>query len=162
MLGTLDCTKREADISEWVTEYSDTLTKEPGMTDLTDFFIDTGDSMPIAQRPYNIPLSLRDSVDKELDWLLAKGYISEPSSQLAAPMVTVKKPDWSVRICVDFKNINSVTTPLPFYAQCRGSLRSSRQSKGNIQVRFMQGLLPGAHGSSRCPENIFCLTQGQI
>ena len=51
VLGTLDCPNREAGISEWVTEYSDTLTKEPGMTDLTDFFIDTGDSMPIAQTP---------------------------------------------------------------------------------------------------------------
>ena len=30
-------------------------------------------------------------------------------------MVTVKKPDGSARICVDFKHINSITTPLPFY-----------------------------------------------
>ena len=30
-------------------------------------------------------------------------------------MVIVKKPDGSARTCVDFKRINSVTTPLPFY-----------------------------------------------
>ena len=30
-------------------------------------------------------------------------------------MVTVKKPDGSARICVDFKRINAITTPLPFY-----------------------------------------------
>ena len=30
-------------------------------------------------------------------------------------MVTVRKPDGSARICVGFKQINAVTTPLPFY-----------------------------------------------
>ena len=30
-------------------------------------------------------------------------------------MVTVRKPDGSARICVDFKRINAITTPLPFY-----------------------------------------------
>ena len=71
-----------------------------------------GDNKPIAQRPYNTPLSLRDSVDKEIDWLLAQGYIRD---KWASPMVTVKKPDGSARICVDFKRINAVTTPLQFY-----------------------------------------------
>ena len=91
------------------------MTKEPGLTTLVEFGIDTGDSRPIAQRPYNTPLSLRDSVDRELDWLISQGYIRESSSQWASPMVTVKKPDGSARICVDLKRINSVTTPLPFY-----------------------------------------------
>ena len=42
-----------------------------------EFAMDTGAHDPIAQRPYNTPLSLRDSVDKEIDWLLSKGYIRE-------------------------------------------------------------------------------------
>ena len=29
--------------------------------------------------------------------------------------MTVRKPDGSARICVDFKRINAITTPLPFY-----------------------------------------------
>ena len=31
------------------------------------------------------------------------------------PDVTVKKPDGTARIGIDFKRINSITTPLPFY-----------------------------------------------
>ena len=30
-------------------------------------------------------------------------------------MVTVKKPDGTTRICIDFKRINAITTPLPFH-----------------------------------------------
>ena len=43
------------------------MTREPGLTTMVEFGIDTGDNKPIAQRPYNMPLSLRESVDKEID-----------------------------------------------------------------------------------------------
>ena len=89
--------------------------KGMGLTSLVEFGIDTVDSRPIAQRLYNTPLGLRDRVDREIDWLLAQGYIRESDNQWASPMVTVKKSDSSACICVDFKRINSVTTPLPFY-----------------------------------------------
>ena len=76
------------------------MTKEPGLTDMAEFAIDTGESSPIAQRPYNTPLTLRDSVDKELDWLLEQGYMRESESQWASPMVTVKKPDGTARMSI--------------------------------------------------------------
>ena len=83
---------------------------------MVEFSMETGTHDPIAQRPYNTPLSLRESVDKEIDWLLEKGYIRASESHWASPMVTVKKPDGFARICIDFKMINAITTPLlPFY-----------------------------------------------
>jgi len=54
-------------------------------------------------------------VDLEINWLLGKGYIVPSESEWASPIVTVKKPNGSVRLCVDFKRINSYTTPVPFY-----------------------------------------------
>ena len=96
-------------------QYKDILTKELGLTQLTRLGIDKGVSKPIAQRPYNTPLRLRDKVDGELDRLIETQYIRPSNSLWASPMVTVRKPDGSARICVDFKQINAVTTPLPFY-----------------------------------------------
>ena len=61
------------------------MTKEPGLTNLAEFEIDTGTSKPIAQRPYNTPIALRESVDRELDWLLAQGYIRTSDSPGAHP-----------------------------------------------------------------------------
>jgi len=106
---------QQIDIDEIAKEYETTLTKEPGMTDLVQFSIDTGDSAPISQRPYNTPNHFRDSVDAELDWLLDKGYIRRSISAWASPIVCVSKPDESARLCVNYKRINAVTTPQSFY-----------------------------------------------
>ena len=73
--GSIQVCDRDKDIQQLLLEYEDIMTKEPGLTKLISFAIDTGDHRPIAQRPYNTPLALRESVDKELDWLLAQGYI---------------------------------------------------------------------------------------
>ena len=106
---------RVRDVKRWEEDYSDTLMKEPGLTDMIRFKIETGDHKPIYQRPYNTPQSLKKSVDDELAWLLKKGYIRPSKSPWTSPMVTVRKPDGTARICVDFKAINSVTEPIPFY-----------------------------------------------
>ena len=163
--GKAESSTRESDTAEWLREFEGTMTKEPGLTTLVDFRIDTGDNKPIAQRPYNTPLSLRDSVDKEIDWLLAQEYIRESESQWASPMVTVKKSDGSARICVDFKRINAVTTPLPFYMPRveevleqvgRSKVISKLDlSKGYYQVPMVvpifSSLLWKGHRPDRCP-----------
>ena len=65
--GQVEVKTSKSDILEWLREFSDTMTKEPGLTPLAEFQIDTGQCSSIAQRPYNTPLSLRSSVDKEID-----------------------------------------------------------------------------------------------
>ena len=82
---------------------------------MTTFDIDTGDASPVYQRPYNTAVSLRSSVDSEIDWLLERDYIRPSSSPWASPMVTVKKPDGSARLCVDLRKVNELTRQTPFY-----------------------------------------------
>ena len=67
--GKAESRTREKDIEEWLSEFDSTMTREPGLTKSVEFGIDTGDHVPIAQRPYNTHLSLRESIDKEIDWL---------------------------------------------------------------------------------------------
>ena len=96
-------------------KYSKVLNKEPGLISLVEFAIDTGDADPIHQHPYNTPVTLKASVDKEIDWLLERHFIRPSSSPWASPMVTVKKADGSARLCVDFRKINGLTRQTPFY-----------------------------------------------
>ena len=113
--GKVDSDSREEDIVAWESDFADILTKEPGLTKLVQFRIETGLHPPISQGPYNTPQTLIASVNKELEWLRQKGFIRESSSNWASPMVTVRKPDGTARLCIDFKAINAITTPLPFY-----------------------------------------------
>ena len=109
------CDKRARDIKQIEDRYSDILTKEPGLTNRITFSIDTGDSRLIFQRAYNTPVTLKQSIDKEIDWLLQQNFIRPSTSPWPSPMVTVKKSDGTARLCVDFKRINSVTQQVPFY-----------------------------------------------
>ena len=87
----------------------------PGKTDLCKLRIDTGDSLPIALRPYRPPDRMKEGVREEVEKLLELG-VSEPShSPWASPVVPVPKKDGSIRICVDFRRLNSVTVGDPYY-----------------------------------------------
>ncbi|KAJ0844934.1 putative nucleotidyltransferase, Ribonuclease H [Helianthus annuus] len=54
---------------------------------------------------------------KHLDELLEKGFIQPSSSPWGAPILFVKKKDGSMRMCIDYRELNKVTIknryPLP-------------------------------------------------
>ena len=96
-------------------DYRDILTKTPGCTDQAVFDIDTGTHEPLFQRAYNTPIALKEHIDRELDWLIQQGYIRPSSSRWASPIVAVKKPDGTARLCVDYRKLNSLTRQTPFF-----------------------------------------------
>ena len=75
-------------------EYNDIFSKdssEIGKTPLITMEIETGDSPPVCQRPYNLPLKHIDWVQKELDTLEKAGVITRSVSPWASPIVIVPK-----------------------------------------------------------------------
>ena len=79
--------------------------------------IDTGDSPPICQRPYNLPLKHADWVKKELEMLEKAGIISRSISPWASPIVIVPKktePEQppKKRLCADYRALNSLIPPV--------------------------------------------------
>ena len=81
----------------------------PGQTQLTEHQIDTGEAQPIRLPPYRLPHAYRDMVQKELKEMLAHDIIEPSTSDWAAPIVLVKKQDGSLRLCVDYWRMNSVS-----------------------------------------------------
>ena len=64
-------------------EYNDIFSKDSsdtGKTPLITMEIETGDSPPVCQRPYNLPLKHIDWVQKELDTLEKAGVITRSVS----------------------------------------------------------------------------------
>ncbi|WVZ75502.1 LOW QUALITY PROTEIN: hypothetical protein U9M48_023548 [Paspalum notatum var. saurae] len=73
---------------------------------------------PIALRQYIMAPIENEEVKKNIDELLAKGYIRPCSSPWAFPVLLVEKKDTDVkRMCVDYRALNKVTIknkyPLP-------------------------------------------------
>ena len=127
-------------------EFEDIFSKDStdiGRTPLITMDIDTGDSPPICQRPYNLPLKHREWVQKELETLKRASVIVRSISPWASPIVVVPKKTEPGepprrRLCVDYRVINSLLpevqkayskakgvltlVPLPqIYARLRGS-----------------------------------------
>jgi hypothetical protein len=79
--------------------------------------IDTGDHKPISVPPYRLSPLKRDILQKEITKMLDEGVIEPCSSPWAAPVVMVPKKDGGTRVCVDYRQLNSITTadsyPLP-------------------------------------------------
>jgi hypothetical protein len=101
-----------------VEEYGDIFSDVPTPTNLIKYDIKLKSDEIIREKPYKIPVHLVDAVDRELKAMLDNGWIEKSDSSYASPMVIVKKRDSNnLRICVNYKRINSLTvidpTPQP-------------------------------------------------
>ena len=72
---------------------------------------------PISKAPYRMtPLELKE-LKIQLQELLDKGFIRPSVSPWGAPVLFVKKKDGSMRLCIDYRELNKVTVrnkyPLP-------------------------------------------------
>ena len=95
-------------------EFEDVFSKDStdiGKTPLITMDIDTRDSPPICQKPYNLPLKHTEWVQKELETLEKAGVIIRSISPWASLIVVVpKKAEPGEpprrRLCVDYGVIN--------------------------------------------------------
>ena len=82
-----------------------------GKTLLVEMDIDTGDSPPIASKPYTLSLKHYDWVQKEITTLEKAGIITKSISPWASPVVIVLKKSApgeppQRRMCMDFRRLN--------------------------------------------------------
>ena len=84
-----------------------------GKTQLIEMEIDTGNSVPLAQSPYTLPLKHYDWVRREIETLEKAGVIERSLSPWASPVIVVPKksaPDEPPRrrLCVDYRRVNAL------------------------------------------------------
>lgn len=106
-------------------------------------------STPPAQPPYKTPLQFLPEVDRQIKALKDKGLIRDSNSPYAAPILCVKKPDGSLRLCCDYRALNKITVkdkfPLPNIEELLQRLRGAKYfskldlTQGYHQVRIKPG-----------------------
>ncbi|GJV14212.1 putative reverse transcriptase domain-containing protein [Tanacetum coccineum] len=118
------------------------------LTRQVEFQIDLipGDA-PVARAPYRLAPSEMKELSEQLKELSDKGFIRPSSSPWGAPVLFVKKKDGSLRVCIDYSELNNLTVknryPLPriddLFDQLQGSSIYSkidlRSGYHQLQVR---------------------------
>ncbi|KAL0553793.1 hypothetical protein IC582_007697 [Cucumis melo] len=116
---------READVSlssePVVRDYPDVFPEElPGLPPHreVEFAIELeSGTVPISRAPYRMAPAELKELKVQLQELLDKGFIRPSVSPWGAPVLFVKKKDGSMRLCIDYRELNKVTVknryPLP-------------------------------------------------
>ena len=101
-----------------------------GYTDIIQHRIRLTDDIPIREAHRRIPPNQYLEVKNHIKKLLAEDMIRESSSEYASPIVLVRKSDGSLRLCVDYRKINSKTHkdayPLPRIEESLDSLSGAQ------------------------------------
>ena len=150
--------KEEGKIEEVpiVTEYPDVFPSDlPGLPPdrQVEFHIDlVPGTAPVAKPPYRLAPSEMKELMAQLQELMEKGFIQPSSSPWGAPVLFVKKKDGSMRMCIDYRDLNKVTVknryPLPriddLFDQLQGASYFSKIDlrSGYHQVRVREGDVP--------------------
>ena len=98
---------------------------------------------PISIPPYRMtPAELRE-LKAQLEELLSNGFIRPSISPWGAPVLFVKKKDGSLRLCIDYRQLNGVTIrnqyPLPRIDELFDQLQGSRvYSKIDLRSGYHQ------------------------
>ena len=84
-----------------------------GQTQLVTMDIDTGDSLPVCQKPYTLPLKHYSWVQQEIETLEQAGFIKKSISLWASPIIVVPKKSAPGepprhRMCIDFRKLNEL------------------------------------------------------
>ncbi|GJV58068.1 reverse transcriptase domain-containing protein [Tanacetum coccineum] len=85
---------------------------------------------PIAKSPYRLAPSEMQELSGQLQELQDKGFIRPSHSPWGAPVLFVKKKDGSLRMCIDYRELNKLTVknryPLPRIDDLFDQLQGSR------------------------------------
>ena len=82
-----------------------------GRTDVLRHRIDLVDDIPVKEKARRIPPNMYEELRQHLSQLLEIGVIEESSSPYSSPIVIVRKKTGEIRLCVDFRKLNSKTIP---------------------------------------------------
>jgi len=114
-------------------EYADVFSTgetDLGETSLAAHQIDTGDARPIRKTLRRQPFHLLDKINEHVAKMVEAGVIEPSCSPWTSNIVVVFKKDGSLRFCIDYRKLNSVTRrdayPLPCVDSCLNALSGAQ------------------------------------
>ena len=113
-LSDIERSRLQSLLLEWRHIFS-TSDTDVGRTDIVKHAIKLSDETPVKQRHRRIPPGMYEELRQHLQDLLGIGVIRESWSPWASPLVLAKKKDGSLRMCVDYRQLNAKTVRDSYY-----------------------------------------------
>ena len=106
---------QKAQLQAILDEFSDVVTIELGSVKGEAHVILTDGSPPVRSVPYRIAPGWRQDVKEEIQQLVREGILVPSKSAWSSPMVPLRKRGTNaIRLCIDYRRLNSITRPDPF------------------------------------------------
>ncbi|KAH9081378.1 hypothetical protein LEN26_021318 [Aphanomyces euteiches] len=86
-----------------------TTSKAPGRTDRIKCTINTGNAAPIKSALYRVSQREGELMEAEIRQYEDLGLIRPSTSPWASPVLMIRKPDGSIRFCIDYRKLNDIT-----------------------------------------------------
>ena len=119
-------------VKELITEYDDIFSKDEfdlGRYNGPSHRITTVTKQPLHQKHYRASPRENEAIKKEIDRLLSIGAITPTTAPWSSPVILVKKKDDDLRMCCDYRRLNSITVkdvyPLPLIDDLLDALQGS-------------------------------------
>jgi hypothetical protein len=118
---------------EVLTEFKDIFQEVPGLPPKRDIGFSINlmpEAAQVLKSPYRMSTPELKELQLQLEEILKKGYIHPGVSSWGAPVLFVKKKDRTLRLCIDFRQLNKVTVknkyPLPRIDDIFDQLKGAR------------------------------------
>ncbi|XP_071906018.1 uncharacterized protein [Coffea arabica] len=109
--------------------FSDPITLPPSRTHDHKIPLKT-EARPFKIAPYRYPHSQKTEIEKQVQEMLTSGIIQKSHSPFASPALLVKKKDGSWRLCIDYRQLNSLTIkdkfPIPIIDDLLDELQGAK------------------------------------
>ncbi|XP_073731162.1 retrovirus-related Pol polyprotein from transposon opus [Misgurnus anguillicaudatus] len=113
-------------LCEWPT----VCTHKIGRTSCIKHEIKTNDELPLRKKPYRVSRAKNDFIEEQIQELLQQNIIRPSTSPWASPVVVVDKKDGGLRLCVDYRGLNSKTHldafPMPHITDILDALQGAK------------------------------------
>ena len=160
--GFIPSKEEKARLDSVLRKHEKVLSDKPGRTDSAELFIRTGSQSPVRSHPYRIPPMWKDDVKAQIDKLLEWGIIRPSTSPWSSSIVTAKKKDGGVRICVDYRAVNAVTDPDPYQMPLIDEiLEMLATAKFISKIDLTKGFHQIPINPSDCQKTAFCTPWGK-
>ena len=103
--------KQAQELQAVLKQFGDLICETIGKAHDTDHEIDTWEHTPIGSFPHWLTPAWKEQLRVQVLFLLEQGIVRPSLNLWSSPMVLVMKPDGSVRLSIDLRKFNSITTP---------------------------------------------------